>query len=298
MSNHQKRLSLRGIRTFCVAGRHLSFRVAAEELFVTASAVSRQIKNLEQEVGSSLFDRSGQALSFTVEGQRLFDQVNHLIRDLDNVTANYRSRETREVLRISVQPFFASELLVPRLTDFSRKNPHIDLHLDTNDEHQEKHPASSDVSIRIFRRAPDNLVSDAFLPLRQVPACSPELHRRIARSESGPTASFPILRHSTRKDDWERWRESSGVTLPEPSTTITLNSTVALMNAAEQGLGVTLAPIPLSHDRFIKGHLVRLCDHEVITPYRFYFVSTHQAARTRSVRALRSWVLNTFEKLA
>ncbi|MFK8031112.1 MAG: LysR substrate-binding domain-containing protein [Gammaproteobacteria bacterium] len=297
MNKQQKKLSLRGLRTFCVAGRHLSFRLAAEELFVTASAVSRQIKSLEQEVGSGLFDRSGSSLSFTSDGQRLFDQVTHLIREIDNVTANYRSRGSREVLRISVQPFFASELLVPRLTDFTDVHPHIDLHLDINDEQDEKHPASADVSIRIFRRAPDNLVSDAFLPLRHVPACSPELYRRIYDNESGATKAFPVLKHSIRKDEWKRWHASSGITLPEPSTTITLNSTVALMRAAEQGLGVTLAPVPAANDRFKAGHLVRLYDQEVITPYRFYFVCTPSASRTRSVRALRSWVLNTFGKM-
>ncbi|MEM7082711.1 MAG: LysR substrate-binding domain-containing protein [Pseudomonadota bacterium] len=296
-AKHRKQLSLRGLRTFCVAGKHLSFRIASEELHITASAVSRQIKALEQEVGRPLFDRSNPSLTFTEDGERLFDSVNHLITELDTVTAHFRNRQQRDLLRISVQPFFSSELLVPRLADFTLNYPHIDIHLDSTDEDAERHPVEADVSIRIFKRAPAGMAADAFLPLRQVPACSPDLYKKLVDTEGRVVQSFPILKHSSRTDDWDRWCEDSGVALPAPTTTLTLDSTVALVSAAERGVGVTLAPIPAANERFDQGHLKRLYVHEVQTPYRYYFVSTRQAARTEAVRAFRRWTLDTFAGL-
>ena len=92
MSFAGKRPSLRGLRTFCVAGRHRSFRVAAEELFVSASAISHQIKGLEQELQTSLFLRKPQSLEFTDAGAALYAEIDPLIRQIDAVARQLLAR--------------------------------------------------------------------------------------------------------------------------------------------------------------------------------------------------------------
>ena len=130
MSTGNQKTSLRGLRTFCVAAGHQSFRDAAEELYITASAVSHQIRNLEQELGQRLFDRGGSSLTLTDAGRSLYSDMNPLIARLDEVASDHKKSMSRTTLRISVQPFFASEYFVPRLSEFTADNPDIDIQLE------------------------------------------------------------------------------------------------------------------------------------------------------------------------
>ena len=147
--------SLRGLRTFCIAARYESFRVAAPELFITSSAVSHQIKSLEEELGVKLFERGGRELKLTEIGAAMFAEINPLIEKLDVIVGNYREGGMRKSIRMSVQPFFASEYFIPRLSDFSAEHPDIDIQVETSDESSEKHPADADVSIRLFKSPPE-----------------------------------------------------------------------------------------------------------------------------------------------
>ena len=151
MTPINRNLSLRGLRIFCVAAENESFRETAEKLFITASAVSHQIKNLEDELGQKLFERTSRSLVLTDAGRLLLDDIKPLILRLDEVTTQHRVAATRSTLSISVQPFFANEMFIPRLPEFARAHPDIDIKVDTSDESAEKHPATADVSIRVFR---------------------------------------------------------------------------------------------------------------------------------------------------
>ena len=108
--------SLRGLRTFCVAARHESFTLAADELFITSSAVSHQVRSLEQELGVQLFERGSRELKLTETGKAFFDEVQPVIERLDDIARSYRTDVPSRSIRISVQPFFASEYFVPRLS--------------------------------------------------------------------------------------------------------------------------------------------------------------------------------------
>jgi LysR family glycine cleavage system transcriptional activator len=295
ISNRQS--PLRALRSFCAAARHQSFKLAAEELFVTASAVSHQVKGLEDDLGVGLFDRGARALTLTEAGQALFDDVDPLVRQINLVVSRFRDRHQRQTLRISVQPFFASELFVPRLAEFSTLYPDIDMQIDTSNEAWEHHPPVADVSIRVFRSAPPKLVADAFYPLRLVPACSPALYKTIVDGRSKAVRPFPMIVHSQRSDQWQLWSASAGIEVPKPLRIIELNSTVAVVRAAQQELGVAIVPMPLSQQLFASGQLVPLYEHEAPTTDRFYFVCSPDMAATPAVQALRKWVLKTFSPL-
>lgn len=297
MNTEHRQTSLRALRTFCAAARHTSFKAAAGELHVTPSAVSHQVKSLETELGTRLFERGNNGLALTPAGRTLFTEVDPLIRRIDEVTSRVRKHRARQTLAISVQPFFASALFVPRLAEFTAKHPEIDLQLDTSDERSENHPAGADASIRVFKSAPTNLSADAFFPLRLMPACSPALHASIVDDDTG-LRPFPMIVHSHRTGQWDIWVESSGVKLPEPSSIVRLDSTVAAVAAAERGLGVAMVPMPLSASLIESGRLVPLHEHEAPTPERYYFVCSEQAREKAQVQALRRWVLKTFPPLA
>ncbi len=294
MNAPRRPLSLRGIRTFCTAARHESFRLAAEELFITASAVSHQVKKLEEELKVDLFSRKGRSIELTVAGRMLYEGANELVRGIDEVASQLRQDYRRESLRVSVQPFFASEFFVPRLNEFTTAYPEIDIQVDTSDETSERHPSSADVSIRLFRQAPSNLSCDPLFPLRLVPACSPEFRDSLDMVGWQVAKALPIVVHSGRANAWKAWSDRSGIKVPRTDNIIRLDSMIAVARAAEQGLGAALVPLPLADSWFDSGRLVRLFDYELVTPDVYCVVCENDVQDRPEIRALRDWSLQTF----
>jgi LysR family glycine cleavage system transcriptional activator len=291
-----KKTSLRGLRLFCVAARYLNFRVAAEELSVTASAVSHQVRSLEDELGFALFQREKRALKLTERGQRLYRELEPAIAHIDAIIADSMDAVAKRPLRVSVQPFFASEVFVPRLEEFTAQHPEIELFVDTSDETAEKHPVSADASIRLFRRAPANLDADRLFPLRLIPACSPGFRERYQSDDGRMLQPFPMLVHTSRPEAWSAWTRSSGIALPAASRIVRLDSMIAVARAAERGVGAALVPVPLSDNWFKYGALVPLFDDIVTMPEAFYLVYPNSGTRSTEVQALRQWVLDTFQE--
>jgi len=290
-----KPLSLRGIRTFWVAARHGSFRKAADELFVTASAVSHQVKRLENELEVELFDRDGRSIALTPAGQLLFEEAGQAIPRLDDIAAHLRSGYRRASLRVSVQPFFASEIFVPRLTEFTEANPHIDIHVDTSDEASDRHPPDADVSIRVFREPPPNLYSELILPFKLVPACSPGFRASLNIVGWHLSKAVPMVLHASRPNAWKRWSEHSGIPVPQTTNMIRLDSMIAVVRAAERGVGAALVPVPLADDWFETGKLVRLFDYELVTSDGYYFVCEPELLERPDIKGLRDWMITAFD---
>ncbi len=294
MSTRNQNLSLRGLRTFCVAAQHASFRDAADRLFITASAVSHQVKNLEDEIGVKLFERLPRSIELTDAGKALYDELRPLIQALDAVATRHRRTAFRSNLRISVQPFLASEIFVPSLSEFTQLHPEIDLTVDTSDESAQRHPATADVSIRVFASPPERFASDRLFALRLVPAASPAFLARLKRNGMLASGMFPRIVHESRPDAWNDWQTVSGIALAKSTNLIRLDSMIAVARAAERGLGAALVPIQLSDSWFDSGSLVKLFPHELETKDAYYFVCRHEDKGNENVQRLRQWVLQNF----
>ncbi|MEO1576331.1 MAG: LysR substrate-binding domain-containing protein, partial [Pseudomonadota bacterium] len=130
------------------------------------------------------------------------------------------------------------------------------------------------------------------------PALMAKLTRRAEADDSVFSSPFPMIVHSDRRHDWEDWARAAAVVLPGASRLIELNSMVTVVNAACQGVGVALIPMPLSERLFADGSLIRAHDFERATQDRYYFVTSEAAARTKPIQELRSWILTTFANVA
>ena len=289
-----QKTSLRGLRTFCVAARHESFRVASEELFITSSAVSHQVKSLEQELGQQLFERSSRELKLTESGRSLYEAVSPLIDQLDTVAASYREGGNRSSIRISVQPFFASEYFVPRLSEFTAEHPDIDIHVGTSDETPEKHPSDADLSIRLFRTPPSDMPSNLLFPLRMVPAGSPDFKKNMSVRKKKIVSEFPLIVHETRPKAWNQWSRSSGIELPKDSKVTRLDSMIAVVRATERGIGAAMVPVPLADLWFKHGSIVRLFKQELVADVSYYLVCREDRVADSGVQLLRDWILGNF----
>lgn len=289
----KRHISLRRLRAFCIAAEHDSFRDAAERMFITASAVSHQIKSLEAELGQKLFNRNSASLQLTSVGQALYYEVNPLFLQIEEVASKYAKPDAGGTLCISVQPFFFSELFVSLLPEFTAMYPDLDIKIDTSDESAEKHPVHADVSIRLFKTPPANLDSTRLFPLRLVPAGSPEF-RKTLKVKSGEIVSpFPLIVHEGRSKAWKQWAQAAGIKLPVNTSSMRLDSMGAIVKAAERGLGAALIPVQLASFWFNSGKLEPLFKHELATNDAYYIVCRPDTGNQANVRLFRDWALAT-----
>jgi len=294
MSLRLRESSLKGLKTFCVAARLLSFKAAADELCVTPSAVSHQIKSLERQLGAALFERRTREIALTDLGATLFAQVDPLLGELENVAARLLRRGVqRRVLRIALLPFFASELFIPRLGAFARRERKIEIRVDTTEPGAQHSPAS-DASILLLAAPPTGVAAYPLFALRLVPACSPELARELRAAEPRALLEQTLIVHKSRPQAWSDWFAARGVVLEAEPKVIRLDTMFAVARAAEIGLGIALVPARLAASWFASGALTRLSDVELETPDRYYFVHRLEDAHDRDVCALRDWVLQEF----
>lgn len=288
------RTSLRGLRTFCVAARHESFRTASEELFITASAVSHQVKSLEEELGIRLFDRNSRELKLTPTGRALYEEVSPLMDALEDVVASYRVTSVPSTVRVSVQPFFGSEYFVPRLSEFTAQHPEIDIQVATSDESAETYPADADLSIRLFRSPPAGVQSHLLFPLRLVPAGSPSLKKSLVVRKKVIQSDFPRIVHETLPKAWKRWAKGAGITLPKDSKVTRLDSMIAIVRACEQGIGAALVPVPIADLWFRQGSIVRLFDTDYLADVSYFLLVREERQHDPAVALLKNWIVEKF----
>lgn len=294
MATWNKNISLRVLRTFCAAAEKQSFRDAADAMYLTSSAVSHQIKQLESELGKALFTRSARSLHLSKAGEALYKDLTPVLHQLDSTIEAHSALQALRTLRVSVQPYFANEVFVPRLNEFLAYHPEIDIRVDTSDETEEKHPATADISIRLFKNPPSSLAYDKLFPLRLIPAGSPAFYDTVKVVGGRITSEFPLLVYTGREQGWQKWQKSSRIRLPLNSTAIRFDSMTALIKAAEKGMGAALVPALRGTASFESGDLVPLFDHTLVTKSAYYLVYRHKDKGSDAVELFRNWALLNF----
>jgi len=285
--------ALKFLRTFQVAAHRLRFKAAAEGLFVTPSAVSHQIKALEEQLGVLLFERGARSLTLTEAGRNYLQHVDSLFARLERVTEQLQIRHGRNVVRLRTPPFFATELLLPRLLSFLEAQPDTDIHIDTAVMPPAVHSSDADLSIVVgatpgLGHACHKLFSQTF-----VPACSPTLLQRAPIDTVSDLNCHTLIVHEARRDGWQRWAEPLGIEL-HPKKLVRLDTMHAAAQAAEHGVGVALVSAPLGHERFMQGSLIKLFDTELHTGESYFLVLRNEDAERPDVRALERWILEQF----
>ena len=291
-------VSLRGLRTFCVAAKHSSFSTAADALFITPSAVSHQVKNLETELGQRLFDRNARDLRLTGVGQSLFEDVSPLIEQIDTTVGNYRETRGQSAVRMSVQPFFASEFFVPRLSEFTADHPEISIQVAASDESPENHPSDADLSIRLFRAPPPGISSQLLFPMRLAPAGSRQLASSLKVEDGRIVSDFPLIVHESYPKAWKQWSRAAGIKVPKDARVTRLDSMIAIVRAVEQGMGAALVPVPVADQWFLQGTITRLFDADLIADVSYYLAWQERRPDRPDLALLRNWIIEKFAEAA
>ena len=290
--------SLKFLKTFQVAARLLSFKSAAEELFLTASAVSHQIKALEEQLGITLFDRGPRALTLTEAGARYLERINELFVGLEHLTEELQVRYGRTTVRLHVPPLFASEILLPRLQSFWQQRTETDLRIDTAIAAAHVYPADADLSVVVGAGPWEGMRSHCLFAQNFVPACAPALLARLPVKSVADLDRHTLIVHESRRDAWDRWAGALGLEPPRSSRLVRLDTLSAVTRAAEQGLGVALVPYPLSAARFESGSLMRAFEGELCTRESYFLLRRPEPAERRDVAELAAWILRECRPMA
>jgi LysR family glycine cleavage system transcriptional activator len=284
--------SLKFLKTFQVAATRASFKLAAAELFITPSAVSHQIKSLERQLGVRLFRRGTRSLTLTDAGARYLGQIDDVFARLESVTEQLKARYGRTIVRLHAPPFFASEMLLPRLASFSQAHEALDILIETSVPHPRTHPPEADLSVVVGVGPWDGFVAHPLFAQDFVPACSPALLAATPIRHLEDLDAGTLIVDDGRRDDWDRWADAHGLKQLRPAQLLRLDTMSAVIRAAEKGLGIALVPAALCARRFKSGRLTRLFDAQLTTHESYVLLARPQDARRAEVDELTLWILS------
>lgn len=290
-------IALAGLRGFEASARLLSFTLAAEELFLTQSSISRQIKTLEDQIGKPLFRRRTRQLELTAAGARLYRVVQDSLADVDRAVAEIRRVTQRKRVTLTTFASFASLMLVPRLAQFSTQYPDIDIRIDAADELRHLENEKIDVAIRhcVQRDAPHGAIKlhDDYM----IPVMTPALFARGKPiREPADLRHFALISQDLdsaygESQSWARWFAELGEAMPEESPSLSFNFTYQALDATLQGQGVMLAPLIYVRDRLGSGELVCPLAIRLATPFAYYLIRNRETGSSPHVTAFMDWVI-------
>ncbi|MGI9391697.1 MAG: LysR substrate-binding domain-containing protein [Boseongicola sp.] len=276
------------IRAFDAASRHLSFKHAAEELAVTPTAISHQIRQLEKLCRVKLFKRGAKGVSLTSRGRAFATDLRPAIAQIERAYRSLTLSEQRSTVVLGAGPIIASRWLAPRLPLFAASHPEIDLQLLNS-------------PTEIWRRAPDfdvaivwghghwpGLSAEKLLEVSLAPVLTPELAKVLGPlEEPGDLLRAPLLHHRNNSE-WTDWFQRANVLEPVSKGTI-IEDTNVLVQAALSGGGVMLGVLDFLSDDIATGRLV--CPfHIVLEPAAAYYLVTSGGIENRASATLRQWL--------
>jgi len=283
---------IRGLVVFCAAARYLSFKMAADDLCITPSAVSHQIKAIEDLVGAPLFERRTRAIVLTPVGAALYSQTSPILSSLDAVASEFLAKSRkRRVLRISLPQFFASEVLIPRLEEFTAAHPSLDIHVDTTDGRDVEFSSEVDAAVRLLPHEPKGYCTVPLFALQLIPACAPAYAEHHDLSGRDGLGDCTLIVHQSRPDAWNDWLTASGTRLAQQPRVIELDNMFAVARAAERGLGIALLPLRISGAWLRSGALVTPFDTVLDAGERYFFVTRPKEAADPDIVMLRQWTI-------
>lgn len=286
------------LRAFEVATRHATFTAASGELHVTQSAVSHQLRNLEDIWGLQLFQR-GKSLRLTPAGAALAPIVREFFTSLETTLADLREQQGRVRLKVSTTYSFALKWLLPRLPELSQQHPQILITLETSDKVINFSNADPDVAIRLGNGNYPGLHSEFMFREQIFPVASPDLLNRFGTPhEPAQLLRYPLLTRDGADlvPKWALWFQQVGVRIPARKESVRFADTNMTIEAALLGQGIALARSGHVETELTNGSLVRLFNVPFPSPVAYYFVCPKGIESQAHVVSFRNWLLAESEK--
>ena len=288
--------SLDFLRGFEAAGRRLSFTLAAEELFLTQSALSRQIKSLEDALGVALFERRHRTLALTPAGRAFHREVTGALESLAAATEHVRGASRGPGLTVSTTVSFASLWIIPRLATFRARHPDVEVYVSADDRLVDLSRGDVDVAIRYL---PESAAPERAVRLfgeRLSPVASPAVVRDASPLRSPADLTRHVLLHLDDPDgttpwlDWRSWLASNGQPGLKPAGALRFRLYDQVVQSAVGGQGVALGRLPMIGEHLRDGRLVAPFARKYDSARGYFALAAPRVAEREDVVAFLGWL--------
>ena len=282
-------------RSFEAAARHKSFLKAAHELNVTPTAVSHQVKRLEDYLGQALFVRLNRAVELTEAGTTLAIKLREIFERLDQAL-DPEVHRARATIRISAMQSLAAKWLAPRLPGFEARYPQWVVRLEVEDRLVDFQTGSTDLALRYGTGKYPGLHSRFWMQANVFPVCSPALLAKTKLSKPADLRQHTLIHDETAElpgnpPHWRQWLRAARVGNVDVERGPQFSSIYMALEAAQAGHGVALTPGPLVETDLASGRLVKPFSLELENPYSFWIVCPRQHLQDPKIKALSSWLM-------
>jgi len=283
---------LNALRVFDAAARHGSFNRASEELCVTPSAVSHQLKSLEEFLGVELFKREKRTISLTPAGERYLPSVQMALDEVEFATRKLITSPNSNVVNLSVAPAFLTRWLVPRIASFQTRHPEIELRIESSIDYIDFENSDTDMAVYYGKGHWTGIESHLMRNIFLTPVVSPQLlNEKGGIRKPADLANFTLINVTGRNHEWSKILQKLGVSISSVAHTISFSSTSLAVSAAAEGIGVALADTALLQRETENGRLVAPLDVSLDSHNAFYLVYKENRSITPAMESFREWIL-------
>ena len=290
--------SLDLLKGFEAAGRHLNFTRAADELFITQSAVSRQIQVLEDNLGVRLFVRQRRGLALTPEGEHLLHAVQGALRQVEQALEGLSARQARQRVTVTSTMGFCSLWLIPRLGEFHRACPEVHVRIAADDRILDLERERIDLCVRYLPAQPVPRGAVHLFDEEIIPVCAPALLARTGRPLHRPQdLTHYALLHLDDRDNpapwlsWAHWLAANGAGEIKPAGSLGFNYFDQIIRAALAGQGVALGRVPLIRDLLRDGSLIAPLGTRALVDRAYFLMHAGLAHGRPEVSRFAQWLI-------
>lgn len=280
--------ALTALRCFVAVARHRGVSRAAQALHLTHSAVSHQLRQLQEQLGVTLLERDGRGVRLTGAGAVYAERIGRAFDEMEAATLALAVAARTRPLRVSTMPSFAARWLMPRLGDFISAHPGLDIEVQSTTRLADIKAGEVDVALRFGAGRYPGLHSELLMRDWYFPVCSPQFARRHRLREPPRLEGVPLLRSDN--EPWSWWFSAAGLDAAEPERGTVFDDSSLMLQAAMAGQGLCLGRHSIASDDLVAKRLVRPFRAVVESPNAYYFVCREGDVGAPAVAAFRAWI--------
>ena len=280
---------LHALHAFESAARLLSYSRAAEELHVTHSAISQQIRGLEESLGVALFERQGRQMLLTREGALLYRRIQPALRQIGRAVNEIATLQRAPSITVATLQSFANRWLLPRIGRFQKLHPDVVIHLHGSTGLTDLERGEADVAIRYGRGGWKGCEAEKLMEEWLFPVCSPAFNKGRQPKTPAALKRYRILRDDCQ-GEWNAWAHAAGIDLDGCPHETGYSDSNLMLSAAVEGHGIAIGRSALVSADLAAGRLVRMFGLVVPAPYSYHIVTAAGRARPPHLQAFEAWL--------
>ncbi|MBT7583252.1 MAG: LysR family transcriptional regulator [Kordiimonadaceae bacterium] len=286
------------LKAFEAAAKHDSFKAAAEDVSLSPSAISHQIRSLEDYLGFQLFIRDKGFVRLSERGREYYNHIQGIFDSLEQTTQDFRIHLNKTKIVINLFHSFLSSWLYEKLPDFQKQHPEIELSFISSDNPPEYDKFEFDIAIYFGKRPLSGVKSVHLLDDYMTMVASPEMAASLpSQDDIFDLEQLPFLHCTCETKEWEIWFNSFDQPCPKQEYQLNTNDRSMVLNGAAQNMGIAIGRQPFMENHLQNGTLVMPYDKYIDTGYKYFLTYPKSLEQNENIKHFEGWLLNECQKL-